>query len=129
MNSAPAVFDPGLAVVGSILFVAVPLYYLAFLLSRKLGGQSHELKTVAGSLGIGLAWFSLFLFWRGPDQGIYTSVPALFGWCLGFFQASRRNEVKRRFYYTAGAKRAQKAASQPAKDAPKRSSRNRTDSE
>jgi hypothetical protein len=113
LTDAPTGYDPTVAFIGSVLFCAVPLYYLAYWLVRKLRWKSQDPRTVLGGVLTAFGWFTLFMLWLGPTRGLFFAVAALFGWSAGVWKAGRRNEVIVRTYY--GARRPRKTTATGAK--------------
>jgi|GEM_PF-5672755 apolipoprotein N-acyltransferase len=103
MEGSPTAFNPVVALMGSLLFCGIPLYYAGFALHRKVGAKREDVQTVLVGLGFGLLFFALFLFWLGSTRGVYPATVSLLTWCIGVWQAARRNEVQRRFYVSASA--------------------------
>lgn len=99
LYDAPNGYDPTVAFLGSIMFCAIPLYYLGFWVSRKLRWKTLEPRTIVGGVISSFAWFTFFMFWLGPVRGLFFAVASLIGWALGFWLAARRNEQVVRSYY------------------------------
>lgn len=104
MNGTPQ-FDPLIAVLGSLMFCAAPLFFAAYAANRRIGGRTDQIGLVLGATLVSIILFVAFLLTLGPN-GIYAAIASAAGWLLGFWQAARRNEAHR-FYRTRGVSRQQ----------------------
>lgn len=95
MNTPPD-FDPFIAILGSLMFCAAPLFFAAYAASRRLGCRTDQLGLLTASVFVGILLFVSFLLALGP-HGIYAAIGGSMGWILGFWSAARRND-SRRFY-------------------------------
>jgi hypothetical protein len=90
-------FDPIIAVLGSLMFCAAPLYFAAYAANRRLGWRTDQLAPLVMGMLLGIVLFVVLLLTLGPN-GIYAAIAGSIGWLLGFWNAARRNDVRRRFY-------------------------------
>lgn len=79
------------------MFCAAPLYFAAYAANRRLGWRTDKMTLMIAGMLVGILLFVAFLLTFGRN-GIYAAIAAALAWMFGFWNAARRNDVRRRNY-------------------------------